>query len=50
MELQISIEARGYGATKNPTQLEELSFCLRDYLMFLLVIAVFLVVIYVNSQ
>ncbi len=48
MELQISIEARGYGATKNPTQLEELSFCLRDYLMFLLVIAVFLVVIYVN--
>lgn len=48
MELQISIEARGYGATKNPTQLEELSFHLRDYLMLLLIGAVFLAALYVN--
>ncbi len=48
MELQISIEARGYGATKNPTQLEELSFCPRDYLMLLLIILAFLLAVYIN--
>jgi len=48
MELQISIESRGYGATKNPTQLEELHLRLRDYVTFIIIILIFASSIYVN--
>lgn len=48
MELQISIESRGYGATRNPTQLEELSLKPSDLVMLAIVIAVFSISIFVN--
>lgn len=48
MELQISIESRGYGATKNPTRLEELSMRVSDYSMLVTIIAVFAVSLYLN--
>ncbi|MEM2810738.1 MAG: energy-coupling factor transporter transmembrane component T, partial [Candidatus Korarchaeum sp.] len=48
MELQISIESRGYGATKNPTQLEELSMRVSDYSMLLMIVAVFSLSLYLN--
>jgi energy-coupling factor transport system permease protein len=48
MELQISIESRGYGATKNPTQLEELQVRLWDYITFIIIIVVFASSVYVN--
>lgn len=48
MELQISIESRGYGATKNPTQLEELSIRPQDIVMLTVVILIFSISICVN--
>ena len=48
MELQISIESRGYGATKNPTQLEELHLRPRDYVTFIIIIVIFASSIYIN--
>lgn len=48
MELQISIESRGYGATKNPTQLEELHLKRRDYIAFIIIIVIFALSIYIN--
>jgi len=48
MELQISIESRGYGATKNPTQLEELQVRLWDYITLIIIIVVFASSVYVN--
>ena len=48
MELQISIESRGYGATKNPTQLEELRMGPRDYITLIIIIVIFASSIYLN--
>ncbi len=48
MELQISIESRGYGATKNPTQLEEIFMRPKDYLMLIMIAVVFFLSLYLN--
>ncbi len=48
MDLQISIETRGYGATKKPTRLEELSLRSKDYVMLIIIFTVFFMAIYLN--